>query len=116
MRDKWGLPRRWRCWRDPLFWIFSVIAVATGLPLCLVVYQASNRSLLSLDGLLIVLAGLAIYASVYWVLYDSYRWEHPQRWWWLFLLLLIWAAALPYYMMKRKLWFHELFARRNKPI
>jgi len=103
-------------WRDPLFWVFSAIVVVTGFPLWLVIFQLANRSLLSLDGLLIQLAALAVYASVYWLLYDSYRWEHPQRGWWLLFALFFWAGALPYYLMKRQVWFHELVVRRNKMI
>jgi hypothetical protein len=116
MRDKWGLPRRWRFWRDPLFWFYTLWILLTGFPIWLLANDIVVGTLFTYRGLVVLTPVLVLYASIYWVIYDTYRWEHPDRWLWFFLALFWWVLGFPYYLIKRREWFQELSARRNKPI
>jgi len=98
-----------------MFWTCTGVA-AVGLLLRLI--QFSYRHYQGYSQLIWLFTSLfALWvASLYYIAWDSWRWEHPERWTHFWYVVGFWWIGFPYYFYKRRDWMEELDYRRHKPI
>jgi len=114
-QDKWGLPRTWRFWCDPMFWAYTAWEIVL---VIVFAYSFNPRFYLNLaygPVLFFWLVQMLLWASVYWLIYDTYRWMIPHRWLYFWFAALFWLLGFPYYLYRRPEYLQELERRRNLP-
>lgn len=113
-QDKWGYPRRWKFWVDPIFWMATLLMAVTFLYSTSRMFAIATLSTVTLMQVFWPMMGV-FWIGMYWYIYDSYRWEIPDRWLWFIGIYFLFIAALPYYLFKRRDYLEEIEKRRNLP-